>query len=387
MAEHSIFYYPYGSFGEQQSPLLKAAALYFDKLYMLDPFKASWDAMGAGWQAHDLQLLEQEGILVRVTPEEVLRDHEPAIVDAIRADLEDQEFLRLCNERGPSRGWTLALAKVPEAIRNDPRYEPLERSMQRLFRGDDLAGSYGEARGTAYDEYRESPIGTMEYRYRDYPLDVGEAIMLNHALYASLLVAGATPLTDDQFHHRVFTYKIERALRRPELRDTLDARTRLRQFKADRLAAEALTDVPLGIVPTTMPVAEILEYRSKNQAALSYARDRLAWIAREISEQPWTDDFQQELESVTIPKLKGELAPVTRSWTDYLAVAGVVAGGAALVVDIMLNPVPITPLPVAALALGALKDVVIPGGQAVSASAPGEKRQANGLHYFLKLRG
>ncbi len=48
MTEHSIFYYPYASFKEKQVPLLKAAALYFDKLYILDPTKASWDLIGAG---------------------------------------------------------------------------------------------------------------------------------------------------------------------------------------------------------------------------------------------------------------------------------------------------------------------------------------------------
>ncbi|NIP23698.1 MAG: hypothetical protein GWN67_06305 [Phycisphaerae bacterium] len=40
MNEHSIFYYPYASFRDDQVPLLKAVALYFDKLYILDPFKA-----------------------------------------------------------------------------------------------------------------------------------------------------------------------------------------------------------------------------------------------------------------------------------------------------------------------------------------------------------
>lgn len=36
MSDHSIFYYPYASFTEKQSTLLEVAALYFDKLYILD---------------------------------------------------------------------------------------------------------------------------------------------------------------------------------------------------------------------------------------------------------------------------------------------------------------------------------------------------------------
>ena len=42
MSEHRLFYYPYASFTNQQLPLLKVAALYFDKLVILDPVGASW---------------------------------------------------------------------------------------------------------------------------------------------------------------------------------------------------------------------------------------------------------------------------------------------------------------------------------------------------------
>jgi hypothetical protein len=37
MTEHNLFYYRYTSFTNSQRPLLKVAALYFDKLYILDP--------------------------------------------------------------------------------------------------------------------------------------------------------------------------------------------------------------------------------------------------------------------------------------------------------------------------------------------------------------
>ena len=41
MTEHNLFYYPYASFTNQQLPLLKVAALYFDKLVILDPVGGS----------------------------------------------------------------------------------------------------------------------------------------------------------------------------------------------------------------------------------------------------------------------------------------------------------------------------------------------------------
>ncbi len=41
-----------------------------------------------------------------------------------------------------------------------------------------------------YDEFREGyEGGGVEYRYADFPLALGEAIMMNHALLAALLHA------------------------------------------------------------------------------------------------------------------------------------------------------------------------------------------------------
>ena len=47
MTEHNLFYYPYASFTNAQLPPLKAAALYLDKLVILDPVGASWPTIGA----------------------------------------------------------------------------------------------------------------------------------------------------------------------------------------------------------------------------------------------------------------------------------------------------------------------------------------------------
>jgi hypothetical protein len=51
--DHNLFYYPYASLTNAQLPLLKVAALYFDKLVILDPVGASWDTIGADHLARD----------------------------------------------------------------------------------------------------------------------------------------------------------------------------------------------------------------------------------------------------------------------------------------------------------------------------------------------
>lgn len=64
MTEHSVSCYPYASFTNVPLPLLKAAALYLDKLYILDPVGANWATVGADQHARETvmhtQLIQQE---------------------------------------------------------------------------------------------------------------------------------------------------------------------------------------------------------------------------------------------------------------------------------------------------------------------------------------
>jgi hypothetical protein len=73
MTEPNLFCYPYASFMNSQLPLLKAAALYFDKQVTLNRVGASWAAIGEDhhyWEA--ATRLKDAGILQTVTPADVL---------------------------------------------------------------------------------------------------------------------------------------------------------------------------------------------------------------------------------------------------------------------------------------------------------------------------
>jgi hypothetical protein len=67
LTEHNLFYYLYTSFTNVQPPPLKVAAMYFDKLCLLDPIGANWDTVSADDVAREsIRLLEDEGILLTV---------------------------------------------------------------------------------------------------------------------------------------------------------------------------------------------------------------------------------------------------------------------------------------------------------------------------------
>lgn len=382
MNPHTLFYYPYASLTDAQGPLLKAAALYFDRLYILDPEKATGASIGIGEVEDDVNLLEKEGILERVSPEDILVKYEDAITAAIRADQNDREFMRLCETSGRAVTWTLALAKIPKEIKDDPNnkqysmLKPKDQAMQRFM---------GEWQ-SVYDEIRDSHGKEVEYRYADYPLPLGESIMMNHALFAGLLHTEATPITDDSFHNKVLNYKINRALQTGEVQEVLEDLARQRNLKRDQLVTTMLTDIDLGVVPPSMSVEDILKYRNKHEAELQQARERLGWLAREIRESPWSKEYADKIDQETIPKIHKELEPVKKSWASWLKTAGFVAGGVAAVIS--LTTTPFVPVTVAIGMMGMTKDVVIPGIEHFLDWKQGKKEATvNGLHYFIKLKG
>lgn len=408
MTVHKLFYYPYASFTNAQLPLLKVASLYFDKLVLLDPVGASWDTVGADHIARDAVLqLKDAGILEIVTPATVLARYERPIADAIRRDMADREFLDLCDRQSQTTGkqrWTLSLAKVPQDLQTDQTMRHLMGDFAREVARD--SGQYRERAGgnpseyyeyaetgQAYDEYREGYGRDIEYRYADFPLALGEAIMMNHALFASLLHSGATPITDDRFHSRALSLKLARAVRDPAVEE---ARTeRARQLKVDLLAVTALMDsqLSLPVLSHELPLTEVLEYRQQNEADLRRARDKLGWMARRIEAELWTSEFVDELEHKTIPDIAKELdktRDARDSWLKSkrgrlaLSATGIAVGAAAAVLSVFAAP--LTPIALATAGLGLVSGTAIPGAEWLLDWRDGKKSaQENGLHYLLMI--
>lgn len=409
MTEHGLFYYPYASFTNAQLPLLKVAALYFDKLVLLDPVGASWDTVGADNVARDaVRLLKDVGILEIVTPATLLAKYEKPIAESIRRDMEDREFLDLCDAQSQASGkqrWTLSLAKIPQDLQTDQAMRHLMGDFAREVARD--SGQYRERAGgnpsdyyeyaetgQAYDEYREGYGGGVEYRYADFPLALGEAIMMNHALFAGLLHAGATPITDDPFHSCALAHKLQRATQERAIRQVIADRSAQRQLKAGALAAAALTDtqIQLPILNPAIPLVEVLEYRQRHPEALAKVRDTLGLMARRIQAEPWTADFEREIETKTLPDLIEQLNQATKSrdaWLDsqrtkqWLRAAGIAVGAASAVLAVVTAPV--TPIALAAAGLTLASGTAIPGAEWRLDWRDGKKGvQENGLHYLLK---
>jgi hypothetical protein len=427
MNEHSLFYYPYASLTSKQLALMKVAALYFDKLYLLDPVGASWDTVGADHEARQaIKMLSAENILETVTPADVLAKYARSLTETIRQDMGDREFLELCEAQSRTSGkqrWTLSLAKVPLDVQTDHAMRDLMGNFARgvlsnsqahtsvtddYFAYDETevgaileqAMRLGRTRELApevqvYNEYREGYDHDIEYRYADFPLALGEAIMMNHALCAGMMHANATPITDDSFHSRALSLKLQRATQHPTIQQIQEERAR--QHKMNLLAVATLKDTQLNlpILNPEISLTEVLEYRLAHKDALQEARTKLGWMAREIKAEPWSNDFMQELEHKTIPDIHKQLDEVSKardSWLEsgraksFLKGGTVILGGASIVLSLFAAPFVPTALAVTGLGLTVAKDVAIPGAEWWLDWRGGKKTmQENGLHYLLEL--
>jgi hypothetical protein len=408
MTPHRLYYYPYASFTNQQLPLLKVAAVWFDELVILDPIGASLHSIGVDpGVSQAVQLLRQEGILRIVDPATVLQTFEGPMAAAIRADLADPAFLQLCQDHAEVTGhqrWTLSLAKVPQDLQADQALRHLLGDFARSVAGEssryvEMAGvnpadvlAFAET-GQAYDEIRPGPDGPVEYRYADLPLALGEAVMVNHALFAGLLQAAATPISDDPFHSQALALKLARAQQDPAVQQA--QAIHIRQQKLDQLAATALLDAQLNlpVLDPSLSLEEILDYRRHHNDDLQQARQQLAGMARRIRQQPWTADFAAELEHQTIPDLMDELnesARIRDSWLKSnrgrlaLSAAGIGVGAASAVLAVFSAP--LTPIALATAGLGLVSGTVIPGAEWLLEWRDGRSgAEANGLHYLLRV--
>ena len=411
MSDHNLFYFPYASFANSQLSLLKVAALYFDKLVMLDPVGASWDGVGTDHATRDAVVqLKQAGILELVTPAMTLARYSDQICAAVRRDMQDQEFLALCEAQSQYTGkrtWRLSLAKVPQDLLADDFMRNLMGDFARELSG--TAGHYVERGGgdptdflncahggSTAEAYLEGYAEGVEYRYADFPLALGESIMMNHALFSGLLYADATPLTDDPFHSRMLAHKLQRVVQEPAVRMARDNILRERHIKSDLLAATTILNstVNLPVLNPKIELEDILEYRYKNEDSLMCARRKLASVVQEIRMDPWSDEFARHIEHESMPRISKSLGEIEKSRLSWLAssqgrlaLKGLTIFSATASAVLTFVTSPVTSVAIAGAGLAVASETILPGLEWIldrkAASGP---RQENELHYLMDIK-
>jgi hypothetical protein len=403
--EHSLFYYPYASVTEDQDALLRMTALYFDKLYMLDPYAAVVGPVpGIGIRpsgvARAVRLLEDRGLAKRLDPAVVLKEYGSAVKHAVDVDLRDETFLELCRKSGRV-GWELALAKVPaDLLREEAMRKLLKGPYARTHHGrwdsSDAGLNYYEDEaweeqlntGNVYDESFVGSDERYDFRWALFKIEAGESIIINHAILASLSLLRATAVTDDKFHRTVFEHKMQDLRIHSTIPEISDDDESIRQ---NNLAYAFLSEQKLQLpyMSSDVPLEIVIEFREDRPEELEKARVELYWLARSIVAEPFTSEFQQHLNREVIPNLRNSLKAVEAArdtWLRNRRLARLKAAGA--VMATIGTGLGLIFAPVAAPIVAGAAALALLGGTARDAPSVVEALQRNpkqsGLSYFLE---
>lgn len=269
-------YYPYASF--QSNENLKAMILYFDKIHLISPTETSLGHLGS--QQSEISNLVSEGIVELISPSELLQEYDAMMTNSIINDMSDLEFSNLAKQ-SHRRSWEIYSEKVPSniadfllrkyfvnvpnfytgqptmhSLREGPYYHTEKSSMRELIRQRHrMYGELeerGENRNNEYHEFRRVTL----------PFEVGESIMINHALCAADRFA-LTPITDDPIHYNFLLLKYRKMQNTPLLRRLLRDYRFIKNTKTDLTA--------VNIISETVPALTGAEKFDRNSKALSFA--------------------------------------------------------------------------------------------------------------------
>ena len=129
--------------------------------------------------------------------------------------------------------------------------------------------------------------------------------------------------------------------------------------------------------------------RLANRDALAKIRERLAWLAREIRDTPWTPEFESDVQHSRIPAIAKELQETQKAQSSWLktkrgrlaiSASGVAVSAAAAIAGFIMTPTPALPV-----GLGLLGSAGFPAaGIALEWKEAKSTATQNGLHYLLR---
>jgi hypothetical protein len=307
-------YYPYTRI--QSSESLKAMVLYFDKIHIISPNEAS---IGSFQDDAGFSELSSNGLIEYVSPSELLRQYDRVMTKSVIDDLTDHGFLRLShNARGGT--WQIFSEKVPSSladhllrkyfvdvpnfyagekashfVREGPHEEISESSLRELI----------EARHEQYTK-RDSSAANRDKEYHEYrhvtlPFEVGESLMINHAICASSHFA-LTPITDSEMHNDFLIYKLSKASNSPILKRILKDYRYIKNIKTDLTAVTILSETVPSL--TGASVHDILEFRDENKDSMQAFRILMGQLSSEIQANFWDPDFQKQMIDMIDDKVK-----------------------------------------------------------------------------------
>jgi len=295
-------YYPYTSVLSLEG--LKAMALYFEKIYIINPFHARIGDSNRPNNA-EMSILEDRGVVKYIPPAELLYTYESTIAEAIKEDLADPRFRSICRS-AESKYWVIYESKIPRKLRSTMEKQSMK--IHKEFHLPKKTELHGE-------------------RSMLLPIDLGESIMINHALCATDKFS-LTPITDDNLHHELLTLKL-RASRSKFPKKLLVDYGFVKDIKIDLAAFDVLSESVPMLYRASM--IDILEFRDKNKEALNRFKTEMGRVITDVENNFWDEDFYKRVIDMIDTKVRPSLQDLRDSVeTTKERFARIIKRGAAL---------------------------------------------------------
>jgi len=248
-----------------------------------------------------MRILEEERLVKYISPSELLRKYDNSMTKSVIDDLTNPSFLKLCQQQGLPRLWKVYAEKVPSALA-DASFRKYLVNIPNFYDGQFLVhafretGPYERREHSLYERMAErSTERTHRYgeiRMVELPFEVGESLMINHALCACDEFS-LTPITDHKFHNDALMFKFRRMQDTRLVKKLLVDYDFIKDMKTDLTSIEVISDTVPMLYRANM--TDVLEFRDENKDALERFRVEMRKIVTEVEENCWDEDFRKRI--------------------------------------------------------------------------------------------
>jgi hypothetical protein len=317
-------YYPYADVLPSQAFL--EAALYFDRIYVLEPnFFRSPDAERARVpHAEVLRPLFEAGLVEPLGPRLLGLGSEPSkpILDAenlrlvrgsIDQDLQDPELAAIVAGLGLV-SWSLPTG---QQLYWNGLGLLLERPSTEIAIATDRPGYYRQflqaigytgARVRAGVEERVREAGELTV---EVPFQEAESLLTTVTLLAAADL-GLHPFTDNPLHARFLQRKLTRLYEEPLMREAI------RELSPAMREGETGTQTIRLHLPRldNLTASTVVALRQRCADSLDRLRDHLRALSHQISSQPWSQDFEQDVRGMIASNVEPAVRDLKRRLHD-----------------------------------------------------------------------
>ncbi len=301
------FYYPYMNIHSNEC--LKAMVLYFDKIYVMRPEEASIKDSSSKLKRieSDMDTLEFERVVHYISPSELLIDYDDIMTRCVLNDITNPDFLKHCSTHSTSKFWEIYAEKLPTSLA-DSTFRKYLLNIPNFYSGQQLQQNarLHERRHSEMYEISHFEDIHRERRYRELrivkmPFEVGESLMINHALCACDKFS-LTPVADYKVHHSFLLFKFRNMQKTTIVKKLLVDYGFIKDMAIDLTSVEVISETIPMLYGAS--ISDILDFRDENKDALQRFKIEIGKVVTEAKVSFWDEEFNKKIINIVDSKVR-----------------------------------------------------------------------------------